>query len=113
AGDAAHIHSPVGARGMNLGLEDAWVFAQLCQTNRLADYNDLRRPVDERVVQQVALLSKVAAAEAPLYGFLRRFVLPMAVKVPLIRARMLATVTGLDHALPSVAMAGAKSELAL
>src|SRR5262249_42141144 len=25
AGDAAHVHSPVGARGMNLGLEDAWV----------------------------------------------------------------------------------------
>jgi 2-polyprenyl-6-methoxyphenol hydroxylase-like FAD-dependent oxidoreductase len=23
AGDAAHIHSPVGARGMNLGIEDA------------------------------------------------------------------------------------------
>jgi len=103
AGDAAHIHSPVGARGMNLGLEDAWVFAQLCQARRLADYNDLRHPVDERVVQQVALLSKVAAAEAPLYSFLRRFVLPTAVSVPFIRARMLATVTGLDHALPSVA----------
>ncbi len=29
AGDAAHIHSPLGARGMNLGIEDAWVFAQL------------------------------------------------------------------------------------
>jgi 3-(3-hydroxy-phenyl)propionate hydroxylase len=23
AGDAAHFHSPVGARGMNLGIEDA------------------------------------------------------------------------------------------
>lgn len=27
AGDAAHIHSPVGARGMNLGIEDAHVYA--------------------------------------------------------------------------------------
>lgn len=26
AGDAAHIHSPIEARGMNLGLEDAWGF---------------------------------------------------------------------------------------
>ena len=25
AGDSAHIHSPIGARGMNLGIEDAWV----------------------------------------------------------------------------------------
>jgi 2-polyprenyl-6-methoxyphenol hydroxylase-like FAD-dependent oxidoreductase len=23
AGDAAHLHSPAGARGMNLGIEDA------------------------------------------------------------------------------------------
>jgi 2-polyprenyl-6-methoxyphenol hydroxylase-like FAD-dependent oxidoreductase len=28
AGDAAHIHSPVAARGMNLGIEDAFVFAE-------------------------------------------------------------------------------------
>lgn len=27
AGGAAHIHSPVGARGTNLGIEDAYVFA--------------------------------------------------------------------------------------
>ena len=24
AGDAAHIHSPVGAQGMNTGIQDAW-----------------------------------------------------------------------------------------
>ena len=24
AGDAAHIHSPVGAQGMNTGMQDAW-----------------------------------------------------------------------------------------
>jgi 2-polyprenyl-6-methoxyphenol hydroxylase-like FAD-dependent oxidoreductase len=27
AGDAAHVHAPVAARGMNLGIEDAFVFA--------------------------------------------------------------------------------------
>jgi 2-polyprenyl-6-methoxyphenol hydroxylase-like FAD-dependent oxidoreductase len=27
AGDAAHVHSPVGARGMNLGIEDGTVLA--------------------------------------------------------------------------------------
>jgi 2-polyprenyl-6-methoxyphenol hydroxylase-like FAD-dependent oxidoreductase len=27
AGDAAHIHSPVGARGMSLGIADAYVYA--------------------------------------------------------------------------------------
>ena len=27
-GDAAHVHSPIGARGMNLGIEDAFVFVR-------------------------------------------------------------------------------------
>src|SRR3546814_1288046 len=27
-GDAAHVHSPVGGRGMNLGIEDACAFAR-------------------------------------------------------------------------------------
>jgi 2-polyprenyl-6-methoxyphenol hydroxylase-like FAD-dependent oxidoreductase len=24
AGDAAHVHSPAGAQGMNTGIQDAW-----------------------------------------------------------------------------------------
>jgi 2-polyprenyl-6-methoxyphenol hydroxylase-like FAD-dependent oxidoreductase len=43
AGDAAHIHSGLGARGMNLGIEDAYVFAGLLAENRLQDYDRLRR----------------------------------------------------------------------
>ena len=31
AGDAAHLHSPVGARGMNLGIEDAYVFSEIAK----------------------------------------------------------------------------------
>ena len=32
-GDAAHLHSPVGARGMNLGIEDAFVLSELIAAN--------------------------------------------------------------------------------
>jgi 2-polyprenyl-6-methoxyphenol hydroxylase-like FAD-dependent oxidoreductase len=102
AGDAAHIHSPVGARGMNLGLEDAWVFAELMRGNQLPQYNRLRRPVDQRVVRQVELLSRVVSAESRFYRFARTFLFPMAPMVPFVRARMVATVTGLDHELPRV-----------
>jgi 2-polyprenyl-6-methoxyphenol hydroxylase-like FAD-dependent oxidoreductase len=101
AGDAAHLHSPVGARGMNLGLEDAWVFAELVRVGRLGDYNGLRRPVDQRVVSQVEFLSRIVSAVSPLDRVVRSFVLPTAIRNPMLRSAMMTTITGLDHALPS------------
>jgi 2-polyprenyl-6-methoxyphenol hydroxylase-like FAD-dependent oxidoreductase len=97
AGDAAHVHSPVGARGMNLGIEDAWVFAQLACAGQLRRYDALRRPIDRRVVRAVALLSRVAAAEPAPLRLVRRFLFPLATRVPFVRRRMIASVTGLDH----------------
>jgi 2-polyprenyl-6-methoxyphenol hydroxylase-like FAD-dependent oxidoreductase len=101
AGDAAHVHSPIGARGMNLGLEDAWVFAELVRTGRLRAYNQLRRPVDRRVVRRVELLSRLVSADAELTRFMRAFVFPPVLKLPFVRALMVRTVSGLDHELPN------------
>lgn len=100
AGDAAHIHSPMGARGMNLGVEDAWVFANLVRTGRLSEYNALRRPVDQRVVHEVEFFSKLIASDAAPFRFARRYVLPIVARTPL-QARIKRTVTGLDHPLPA------------
>jgi 2-polyprenyl-6-methoxyphenol hydroxylase-like FAD-dependent oxidoreductase len=38
-GDAGHIHSPAGAKGMNLCIEDSYIFAQLLKQNREAQYH--------------------------------------------------------------------------
>lgn len=103
AGDAAHIHSPVGARGMNLGLEDAWVFSELVRTGRMADYDRLRRPVDQGVVRRVEAISRVAAAETAPARFARAWLFPTATKLPFVRSRMRATISGLDHPLPEFA----------
>ena len=102
AGDAAHIHSPMGARGMNLGLEDAWVFTELARMGRLAEYDRLRHQVDGKVVRQVELLSRVVSAQTSFYWFIRTVLFPMAIRVPFIHDRMLQTVTGLDHQMPQV-----------
>jgi 2-polyprenyl-6-methoxyphenol hydroxylase-like FAD-dependent oxidoreductase len=100
AGDAAHVHSPIGARGMNLGLEDAWVFAELVRTDRLRAYDQLRGPMDRRVVRRVELLSRLVSAESGFTRFMRACVFPPAIKQPFVRGLMVRTVSGLDHELP-------------
>lgn len=99
AGDAAHIHSPIGARGMNLGIEDAWVFAELAAGGRLGEYEGLRRPVDRAVVRRVELLSRFAAGESLFFRVARRCLLPVATGVPLLRRRVVRVAAGLDHPL--------------
>ena len=47
-GDAAHVHSPVGGRGMNLGIEDACAFARRFAASDLAGYTAERHPVGQR-----------------------------------------------------------------
>ena len=50
AGDAAHSHSPVGGRGMNLGIADAADFAARLAEDRLAGYHAARHPEGARII---------------------------------------------------------------
>jgi 3-(3-hydroxy-phenyl)propionate hydroxylase len=76
AGDAAHVHSPVGGQGLNTGVQDAvnlgWKLAQVVnQTSPeslLDTYHAERHPVAARVLQntmaQTALLGSGARIDA-------------------------------------------------
>ena len=59
AGDAAHIHSPVGAQGMNTGIQDAWnlgwklgmVSRELADARILDSYHAERWPVGRTLLK--------------------------------------------------------------
>lgn len=95
AGDAAHVHSPLGARGMNLGVEDAYVFAALAAAGRLHDYQRLRAPVVRRVVRAVRMMTEVPRGRS-LLSRVARMAAPLAGRViPLLGVQR--WILGLDH----------------
>jgi len=103
AGDAAHIHSPVAARGMNLGIEDAYVFAACAadalngQWQRLQDFQRLRRPVHHAVIRRIRLLTELARGRPRMLGAMRRPLLLGVTHFPPALHAMVALLTGLDH----------------
>ncbi|EHB44526.1 Pentachlorophenol monooxygenase [Mycolicibacterium rhodesiae JS60] len=82
AGDAAHIHPPTGAQGMNTGIQDAhnlaWKLALALQgvasPGLLASYDAERRPVGEEVVGRTVRHARqgIGAGEDDLDHVLRR-----------------------------------------
>ncbi len=70
AGDAAHIHSPAGAQGMNTGIQDAanlaWKLAAVARGQAdpqlLDTYHDERHPVGAEVVRSTTVLTDVGTA---------------------------------------------------
>lgn len=85
AGDAAHVHFPMGGQGMNLGIQDAhnlaWRLTEVVRARRadpaasdvlLDGYEAERRPAGERVLEdvraQMALVTAAGADGAALRG---------------------------------------------
>ena len=79
AGDAAHIHSPAGAQGMNTGIQDAvnlgWRLAQVIRGDApdplLDGYEDERLPVARSVLRMTDRLFRMATTSNPLVRFAR------------------------------------------
>ena len=82
-GDAAHIHSPVGAQGMNTGLQDAynlaWKLALVVQGRAdealLDSYEAERVPIARRLLNTTDRGFRLIVADNPLAGLLRTQIL--------------------------------------
>jgi 2-polyprenyl-6-methoxyphenol hydroxylase-like FAD-dependent oxidoreductase len=67
AGDAAHVHSPAGGQGMNLGIQDAVALAGALAAalagapdSVLDEYSATRRPIAQQVVEMTDRLTRLA-----------------------------------------------------
>jgi 2-polyprenyl-6-methoxyphenol hydroxylase-like FAD-dependent oxidoreductase len=102
AGDAAHVHSPVGGQGLNIGMQDAvnlgWKLGQVVKgtapDSLLDTYHAERHPVGARVLRLTMAITALERADDRVQA-LREMVLDM-VKLDGPRKQYVARVSGLD-----------------
>jgi 2-polyprenyl-6-methoxyphenol hydroxylase-like FAD-dependent oxidoreductase len=102
-GDAAHIHSPVGAQGMNTGLQDAynlgWKLALVISgagRPALLDTYELERiPVAERLLRTTDQAFSLVVSDRRLSGWIRTRIAPrlLALAMRIERLRRIAFLT--------------------
>lgn len=101
-GDAAHVHSPAGGQGMNLGLRDAEALGN-CLANALKSAHDAdldryaaeRRVAARRVLAMTARLTRIATLQGPALRWTRNVVLVCAGWLPTARRAVAARIAGL------------------
>ncbi|WP_273506818.1 FAD-dependent oxidoreductase [Fulvimarina manganoxydans] len=96
AGDAAHVHSPVGGRGMNLGIWDAAWLAFLLSEGRASEYEMRRLPSVRAILDQTRAMTDFVSSQP---GWARAFLhygLPLALHLPPVRRRLAARFLALD-----------------
>jgi 2-polyprenyl-6-methoxyphenol hydroxylase-like FAD-dependent oxidoreductase len=103
AGDAAHVHSPAGGQGMNLGIEDAVTLGERLSRvlagepeTLLDEYATDRHRTAENVVALAGRLTELATA-SPRRRRIRNIVMRLADKLPVVRRGVAMRLSGLDR----------------
>jgi 2-polyprenyl-6-methoxyphenol hydroxylase-like FAD-dependent oxidoreductase len=103
AGDAAHVHSPAGGQGMNLGITDAIALAvalskvlQGGSETALDAYGSSQRERAEQVLKLTGRLTKLATLPRPLRP-VRNSAMRLAAQVPAARRQLAFQLSGLVY----------------
>jgi 2-polyprenyl-6-methoxyphenol hydroxylase-like FAD-dependent oxidoreductase len=103
AGDAAHVHSPAGGQGMNLGIQDAVALADTLgrvfggESDALLDaYSEARRPIARQVLRLTDRLTRLATVPSALRPA-RNAATILASHVPAVRRTLTWQLSGLTY----------------
>lgn len=95
-GDAAHIHSPIGGRGMNLGIEDGATLAERIVAGDLGDWPERRHAKAARVVRETDRMQRLATADGRFIRSLAPRVVGALLRIPALHDRFVQGVAGLS-----------------
>ncbi len=92
AGDAAHVHSPMGGQGMNTGIQDAanlaWKIDAVlagADDSVLDSYHDERHPIGKRVLVQSGLMARGVTLHPRIARSVRNLLAPRVLRIPRVR----------------------------
>jgi 2-polyprenyl-6-methoxyphenol hydroxylase-like FAD-dependent oxidoreductase len=106
AGDAAHIHSPVGGQGMNTGIQDAhnlgWKLGMVCthkaRAQLLDSYHAERHHIGAALLRATELATRVAAVRNPVGRAVRDRLAKVMASLEVVQHRIARSVAELDLA---------------
>ena len=103
AGDAAHVHSPAGGQGMNLGIQDAVALGNALTTaltggpdSVLDDYAAARRPIAQQVITLTDRLTRMATLPRGLRP-IRNIAMGVAGRIPAVQRALAWRLSGLVY----------------
>jgi 2-polyprenyl-6-methoxyphenol hydroxylase-like FAD-dependent oxidoreductase len=101
AGDAAHVHSPAGGQGMNLGIQDGVALADAlakvlggAPDSVLDEYSAARRPIAQQVVEMTDRLTRLATLPR-IARPIRNVAIGIAGRIPAVRRALAMRLSGL------------------
>lgn len=104
AGDAAHVHSPAGGQGMNLGIQDAVLLGGILSDvltgergeDSLAAYERQRRPAARRVIALTDRMTRMATLRSPVLRGIRNTGIGAVLRSPRMRLALARRIAQLD-----------------
>ncbi|MGV9457383.1 FAD-dependent monooxygenase [Streptomyces sp. NPDC003635] len=120
AGDAAHVHSPLGGQGLNLGIQDAmnlgWKLGAVVQGRAAEDLLDTfaleRRRVSQGVIKVTDIATRMMTSDQLPARVARKVVMSVASRVPFTHRTAVGHLSGIATSYPSMAAAVGATPLA-
>lgn len=107
AGDAAHVHSPMGGQGMNTGIQDAanlaWKIDAVlagAPDDVLDTYHAERHPIGKRVLAQSGLMARGVTLHPRIARGMRNLLAPRLLRRPRVRDTVAGSFAGTELRYP-------------